>query len=686
MADEDGLLSVGLALEGENDDDTRADAAALFSIDLGDGSAASIDVDADGGEGATTTMNSNGSAPSVAGTCNTSKRKSPVWADFEEIYEVINGSRICTKAVYKMCKSTLFARSAADTGHLKRHQKSCRIKTDQRARVQSRLLYNPNGSVYNWDYKPEVARSELCRLIAKLDLPLGIGETDAWEEYIVRAHNPKFVKTFGLKKVIGLHLIEVKHTGENIAEKVACVIKEFGLLDNVFSITLDNVSSNAKAMETLTPMFAGYLGSEPAPTPSDPNKVKYHLVHQHCACHIINLIVKFGLKRFKPYTEDFRTAINFLNSSNQRIALFKNFYIAKGVRLRKFGLNMNVRWNATYLMLKHLLPCKDVFSVFINSNYGSTLLTASHWYIADKILEFLKVFYDSTVTLSGVYYPTSPLILHHLLDIITHLHESSKDQNLFSIIYPMKLKYLKYWKDIPLLYLFAFILDPRGKIRGLFNVLIIMQQKTGFDCTSYYGIVKTEIFKLFNKYEEKFDAARSQRRAAHPANITGKRKQAWGRIFRGPGAYGVVGPSPASAPSPLSTSAAACELSAYLDSDNVTAYEDDFDILLWWCDHKLTYLVLSIMAKDIMSVPISTMSSESYFSLIGRILDERRRRLLPEHVEMLACIKDWELGERRLQHDVDNQELVDSFEHLYLDEDASTSGAPSASTSASSGS
>ena len=27
-----------------------------------------------------------------------------------------------------------------------------------------------------------------------LDLPLGIGEIDAWEEYIVRAHNPRFTK------------------------------------------------------------------------------------------------------------------------------------------------------------------------------------------------------------------------------------------------------------------------------------------------------------------------------------------------------------------------------------------------------------------------------------------------------------------------------------------------------------
>ncbi|XP_066358323.1 zinc finger BED domain-containing protein RICESLEEPER 1-like [Miscanthus floridulus] len=686
MADEDGLLPVGLAPEGKNDDDTRADAAALFGIDLGDSSAAPIDVDADGGEGATVTANSNGSAPSVAGTGNNSKRKLPMWADFEEIYEVINGSRICTKAVCKMCKSTLSARSAAGTGHLKRHQKSCRIKTDQHARVQSRLSYNPDDSVYNWDYKPKVARSELCRLIVKLDLPLGIDiwSSNAKEDYISVVAHYVTADWELQKKVIGLRLIEVKHTGENIVEKVACVIEEFGLLDKVFSVTLDNASSNAKAMETLTPMFAGYLGSEPAPTPSDPNMVKYHLVHQRCACHIINLIVKSGLKRFKPYTEDFRTAINFLNASNQRIALFENFCIAKGVRPRRFGLDMDVRWNATYLMLKHLLPYKDVFSVFINSNYGSTLLTASHWYIADKILEFLKVFYDSTVTLSGVYYPTSPLILHHLLDIITHLHESSKNQNLFSIVYPMKLKYLKYWKDIPLLYSFAFILDPRGKIRGLFNVLTIMQQKTGFDYSSCYGIVKTEIIKLFNKYEEKFGAARSQRRVAQPASITGKRKQAWGRIFGGPGASGVVGPSTASAPSPsLSTSAAACELSTYLDSDNVTAYEDDFDLLLWWRDHKLTYPVLSIMARDIMPVPVSTVSSESCFSLIGRILEERRRRLLPEHVEMLVCIKDWELGERRLQHDVDNQELVDSFKHLYLDEDVSTSGAPSTSTSAS---
>ena len=85
---------------------------------------------------------------------------------------------------------------------------------------------------------------------------------------------------------------------------------------------------------------------------------------------------------------------------------------------------------------------------------------------------------------------------------------------------------------------------------------------------------------------------------------------------------------------------------------------------------------MSIMARDILSVPVSTVSLESCFSLTGRIIEERRRRLSPETVEMLTCIKDWELGEKRKQHVVDNQELEDSFKNLYLDEDEAGGGAP----------
>ena len=241
-------------------------------------------------------------------------------------------------------------------------------------------------------------------MIAREDLPVCFGESAAFEEYIKLAHNPRFVpvsrqtttrdfvKYFNEhrsklleslksvssvaltsdiwsgnakedylsivahyvnsdwqleKRILGLRLIDVSHNHENIAERVLTCIDEYGLTDKVFSITLDNASANTKAMEILAPALSGYVGEL--------------FLHQRCACHIINLIVKAGLEVFQPMLHAFRTAISFMNSSNLRIASYKNFCIAKGVRPRKFGLDMDVRWNATYLMLKHLIGHRALF-------------------------------------------------------------------------------------------------------------------------------------------------------------------------------------------------------------------------------------------------------------------------------------------------------------------------------------
>jgi hypothetical protein len=197
----------------------------------------------------------------------------------------------------------------------------------------------------------------------------------------------------------------------------------------VLSVTLDNAS----AMDYLTPSLPSYVGSI--------------LLHQRCACHIINLIVKPDLKRLNMYLEDFRTAISFLNSSNLHIASFKSFYLAAGVRPRKFGLDMDVRWNSTYLMLKHLLSYKDTFSVFIHTNYrgaSGTLLTPNHWYVVEHILQFLEQFYLSTISLSGIYYPTTPLMMNAIIEIADHLNQFKNDSLLRDIIVPMKTKFLNY--------------------------------------------------------------------------------------------------------------------------------------------------------------------------------------------------------------------------------------------------
>jgi hypothetical protein len=173
----------------------------------------------------------------------------------------------------------------------------------------------------------------------------------------------------------------------------------------------------------------------------------FGLLYQCCACHIINLIDKCGLKHIKEKLEDFRRAISWLNSSNQRITSFKSFCIAHGVRPRKFGLDMDVRWNSTYLMLKHLVPYTNTFSVYISVNCqaaGESLLTEDHWYVAEHMLNFLGLFYLTTVSLSGVYYPTSPLMMHAIIEIADHLNQYENDDKLREVVVPMKTKFLKY--------------------------------------------------------------------------------------------------------------------------------------------------------------------------------------------------------------------------------------------------
>ena len=58
-----------------------------------------------------------------------------------------------------------------------RHQRSCESRHGRASKSQQSLLgLNGDGSVSTWVYDPKHARVELVRLIARLDLNLGIGD------------------------------------------------------------------------------------------------------------------------------------------------------------------------------------------------------------------------------------------------------------------------------------------------------------------------------------------------------------------------------------------------------------------------------------------------------------------------------------------------------------------------------
>jgi hypothetical protein len=180
------------------------------------------------------------------------------------------------------------------------------------------LSFSSDGSVRHWEFSVERARTGLCHLIARTDLPLCIGAHPAFEEYIRDCHNPRFThvsaQTAGRdlikyhtglcdiasfagvtfvsltsdiyiwsgnakedylsvvahyvnpdwqleKRVIGFRLIDESHSGDNIAKRVYDVLDEYGLNAKVFSVTLDNASSNNKAIQTIAPELSSYVGT-----------------------------------------------------------------------------------------------------------------------------------------------------------------------------------------------------------------------------------------------------------------------------------------------------------------------------------------------------------------------------------------------------------------------------------------
>ncbi|KAK3147079.1 hypothetical protein QOZ80_3BG0277790 [Eleusine coracana subsp. coracana] len=167
-------------LQGDDDDDITGGGGAEVL-----GASASTPVDVDDGSPTASTAKKARHARATT---------SDVWNDMEEVKELQDGKLVRVGAICNFCKTRLSASSNGGTGHLHRHILSCKKKAVAgSSSSQSHLHFDSAGNVQRFVYKPMVARTELVRLIARLDLPLNIGEQPAWGDYIRTAFCPDYI-------------------------------------------------------------------------------------------------------------------------------------------------------------------------------------------------------------------------------------------------------------------------------------------------------------------------------------------------------------------------------------------------------------------------------------------------------------------------------------------------------------
>ena len=79
------------------------------------------------------------------------------------------------------------------------------------------------------------------------------------------------------------------------------------------------------------------------------------------------------------------------------------------------------------------------------------------------------------------------------------------------------------------------------------------------------------------------------------------------------------------------------ELTRYLS----TPLEDKIDPLLWWHAQKNEYPILSLIARDFLSVQATSVASEQAFSIAGQTITARRNRLDPDVARASLCLRSW---------------------------------------------
>ncbi|XP_010667748.1 zinc finger BED domain-containing protein RICESLEEPER 2-like [Beta vulgaris subsp. vulgaris] len=139
------------------------------------------------------------------------------------------------------------------------------------------------------------------------------------------------------------------------------------------------------------------------------------LFHVRCCAHILNIMVQHGLKQVKSVAKNVHDTVDYLNGSEARMRKFAETVQEFNLRERSLVLECKTIWNSTYDMLSCAIKFKEVFSRLALEDSDHVYCPSSNdWQKIEKLLDILKVLYDTTNVISGSEYPTSNFFLREV--------------------------------------------------------------------------------------------------------------------------------------------------------------------------------------------------------------------------------------------------------------------------------
>ena len=170
------------------------------------------------------------------------------------------------------------------------------------------------------------------------------------------------------------------HSGIALAKKIYSLASNWGIEKKLFTITLDNASTNDSCVHILKNQL----------------KLKGALVHDgilfhvRCCSHILNLIVQDGLKEIDVSMDRIRECVKYVKGSQVRKIKFTQCIAQTSLDSKKALVqDVPTRWNSTYKMLSSALYYCLAFchSQLSDSNFQSCP-SSEEWERVEKFCSF----------------------------------------------------------------------------------------------------------------------------------------------------------------------------------------------------------------------------------------------------------------------------------------------------------
>lgn len=426
------------------------------------------------------------------------------------------------------------------------------------------------------------------------------------------------------------------HTGIALEAALFDCLKQWGIDKKIFSITLDNASANDNMKDHLKNHLrvqSNLMGNG-------------EFFHVRCSAHILNLIVQEGLKVASEALYKIRESVKYIKSSDGRMVKFNDCVSDAGLSVSTgLRLDVSTRWNTGYFMLESALQYRKAFEIFqVADRNFKHCPSDEEWERAERICEFLEPFYDITNLISGSNYPTANLYFMQVWKVqcLLEKHKVSDDKVIRDMSLDMMVKFEKYWTNYSVVLAFGAILDPRLKVKFLKYCYTKLDALTA---EAKLGNLMQKFKMLYEEYVKYFanqnislsQSSYESISLSNPSRSSQGNKTKKSKFTSDLQDFKAWSSNESNVPEKSEYDIYIAEEYMQVDEEN----SEEFDVLLYWKVNEKKYPVLSIMARDVLSIPITTVASESSFSIGGRVLTKYRSSTLPEHVQMLICTRSW---------------------------------------------